>query len=79
MKSIRIVVATLCCFLATLVVAGEPEAKQSPSLTSPPNSRETELRTLLSQNLSMRMGALVELMDLAIYYIQRVTRAHSFY
>jgi general secretion pathway protein D len=49
LKSIRIVVATLCCFLATLVVAGEPEAKQSSSLAPPPNSRDIDLRTLLRE------------------------------
>jgi general secretion pathway protein D len=49
LKSIRITVAALCCFLATLAIAGEPEAKQTPNLASPPNSRETDLRMLLRE------------------------------
>jgi general secretion pathway protein D len=35
--------------LATLAIAGEPEAKQTPNLASPPNSRETDLRMLLRE------------------------------
>lgn len=49
MKSSRITAAALCCFLATLAIAGEPEAQQTPSLPSPPNPRDTDLRMLLRE------------------------------
>jgi general secretion pathway protein D len=49
LKSIRIAVATLCCFLGALAIAGEPEVKQSSSLASLPNSRDTDLRMLLRE------------------------------
>jgi general secretion pathway protein D len=49
LKSIRIALAIFCCFLGTIAIAGEPEAKQSPSLGSPTNSRDTDLRVLLRE------------------------------
>jgi general secretion pathway protein D len=49
LKSIRIAGATLCSLLATFAIAGEPEAKQSSSPASLPNSRDTDLRVLLRE------------------------------
>jgi general secretion pathway protein D len=49
LQSIPIAVATLCCFLGTFVVAGEPEAKPSSGVASAPNSRDADLRVLLRE------------------------------
>jgi general secretion pathway protein D len=49
LKSTRIAVAILCSLFATFAVAGEPEAKQSSSPASIPNSGDTDLRVLLRE------------------------------
>jgi general secretion pathway protein D len=49
MNFARIALASCCCLLPPLTIAGESEPKQSPSLSSLPNSRDTDLRVLLRE------------------------------
>ena len=49
MNFARIALVSCCCFLPTLTIAGESEPKQNPSLSSLPNSRDTDLRVLLRE------------------------------
>jgi general secretion pathway protein D len=49
MKVLHIALALCLCSLPALSIAGDPEPKQSTSPPSAPNSRDTDLRTLLRE------------------------------
>jgi general secretion pathway protein D len=49
MKVVHIALAFCLCSLSALSTAGDSEPKQSTSLTSAPNSRDTDLRMLLRE------------------------------